>query len=229
LKVTLPDIAPLLNASSRAEIRNHGSEVRRPAGSTGVSPALSAQREEFWSATPRRRFAPGSIQVQDGFSGSKRQLLTAHRSLPTGGWRRIAYDVQGEWGLYLILDQFLKSPAESRRAAAGWGGDRFEVYEGPKGEVLIASLSTWDTENDAREFFDAYVKRTALRYPNAKNLGLPAPDDRSRDSKPETQNSASTFHTSEGLVTVELRGTRVLVIEGCPEWVDKGTVAKTLW
>ena len=95
---------------------------------------------------------------------AKRELLTAHRSLLTGAWRRIAYDVQGEWGFYLILDQFLKSPAESRRAAAGWGGDRFAVYEGPKGEVLIASLSVWDTENDAREFFDAYVKRTELRY-----------------------------------------------------------------
>src|SRR5258708_23017730 len=87
------------------------------------------------------------------------------------GWKRLDYDVEGEWGFYLILDEFLKSPVESRRAAAGWGGDRFAVYESSKGEVLMTSLSTWDTENDAREFFDAYVKRTELRYPRARQLG----------------------------------------------------------
>src|SRR5437667_104243 len=45
-------------------------------------------------------------------------------------WKRIDYDVSGEWSYYLILDQFLNSQAESRRAAAGWGGDRYEIYEG---------------------------------------------------------------------------------------------------
>src|SRR5713226_1351786 len=138
VKVTLPDVSSLLNASGRAEVRDQKSEVSRYAGSADVPSALSAKRE----------------------------LLTA-------SWRRVAYDVQGEWGFYLILDQFLKSPAESHRAAAGWGGDRFAVYEGPQGEILIASLSVWDTENDAREFFDAYVKRTELRYPGAEKLGIP--------------------------------------------------------
>ncbi len=38
-------------------------------------------------------------------------------------WKRLDSDVDGEWGFYLILDQFLKSPAESRRAAAGWGAN----------------------------------------------------------------------------------------------------------
>ena len=117
------------------------------------------------------RFGLSSIEAETDSLSLDRKLLTANRSLPTPGWRRLDYDVQGEWGFYLILDQFLKSPAESRRAAAGWGGDRFAVYEGPKGEVLIASLSTWDTENDAREFFDAYVKRTQLRYPISWSFG----------------------------------------------------------
>src|SRR5262249_2207725 len=44
-------------------------------------------------------------------------------STAESGWKRIASDVNGEWGFYLILDQFRKSPAESRRAAAGWAGD----------------------------------------------------------------------------------------------------------
>src|SRR5436190_4289791 len=88
------------------------------------------------------------------------------------GWKRIAADVNGEWGFYLILDQFLNSPADSRRAAAGWGGDRTAVYENEKGEVLYVSLSAWDSEADAQEFFDAYVKRTDLRYAPAAGLSV---------------------------------------------------------
>ena len=98
-------------------------------------------------------------------------VLRDLRNLLGPGWKEIDSDVNGEWSYYLILDQFLNSPAESRRAAAGWAGDRYEIYEGPKrGQVLLAHVSAWDTENDAREFFDAYVKRTAKRYPEATLL-----------------------------------------------------------
>jgi hypothetical protein len=134
-------------------------------------------------------------------------------------WKRLDYDVQGEWGFYLLLDEFLKSPVESRRAAAGWGGDRFAVYEGPKGGVLIASLSTWDTENDAREFFDAYVKRTGLRYPNATPL--------SNTQSPSS--SIRAFGTSEGDVVIELRGLRVLVVEGTSGRVNGRVLIRALW
>src|SRR5438105_5363141 len=123
VKVTLPDVAPVLGRSSSSEIRGRRSEVS----------------QDLRSARP-----------------------------PV--WKRLDSDVNGEWGFYLILDQFLKSPAESRRAAAGWGGDRFAVYEGPRGEAMLVSLSVWDTENDAREFFDAYVKRTQLRYPDSTSI-----------------------------------------------------------
>jgi hypothetical protein len=133
----------------------------------------------------------------------------------SGRWRRLAYDIQGEWGFYLILDQFLKSPTESRRAAAGWGGDRFEVYEGPKGEGCLISLSVWDTENDAREFFDAFAKRTTLRYPSGAYL--PDPD------------VVRVLGTGEGEVLIEVRGTRVFVVEGIPDRVDERLLMKLLW
>ncbi len=144
---------------------------------------------------------------------------SAGGSTTRGSWKKLTEDIQGEWGFYLILDQFLKSPAESRRAAAGWGGDRFVVYEGPKGEILIASVSVWDTENDAREFFDAYVKRTELRYPGAERL--PNPDVAS-------PNSVS-WKTSEGEVNVEIRGLRVRVIEGIPDRLDSNSLLKSAW
>ena len=159
---------------------------------------------------------PGRVAVRSVAGGSATQV----------GWKRIDYDVEGEWASYLLLDQFLKSPAESRRAAAGWGGDRFAVYEGPKGEVLFCSLSTWDTEHDAREFFEAYTKRTELRYPGATQLNSAEPQ--SRNSEIETPNRKS-FLTTEGKVTIELRGNRVAVVEGLPDRMDPGPLLRALW
>ena len=209
VRVTLPDIAPLLNGrgqssavrGQKSEVRDRRPEVSRCAGSAdGRSPRQGSPRGVLDSSA----FAYSSRMTHH--SSLRSSLLTAHRPLLTGGWRRIAYDVQGEWGFYLILDQFLKSPAESRRAAAGWGGDRFAVYEGPKGETCFISLSVWDTENDAREFFDAYVKRTQFRYPDATPLAL-------ADRRPQTPDSRA-FRTSEGDTVVELGGNRVLILEG---------------
>ncbi|HET6669455.1 MAG TPA: hypothetical protein VFH15_04405 [Pyrinomonadaceae bacterium] len=137
------------------------------------------------------------------------------------GWKKIDADVNGEWSFYLILDQFLNSPAESKRAAAGWAGDRYALYLGPKAdEALLVQRTTWDTEADAREFFDAYSKRTARRYPKAGDANKAAVD---------PQHESASWKTSEGEVVVELRGNDVLIIEGLPTKADKDAVRNSLW
>lgn len=162
-----------------------------------------------------------SILLNAGRSGTGVSPVNNHAQDAHATWKRIDSDVEGEWGMYLLLDQFLKLPADSRRAAAGWGGDRYAVYENDKGETLFVSLSVWDTERDAREFFDAYAKRTRLRYPDSVQIGAPDADEATRNSKLETQNpEVLTLRTSEGLVKIELRGARVTVIEGVPAGVD---------
>jgi hypothetical protein len=139
-------------------------------------------------------------------------------------WKRLDYDVNGEWSYYLILDQFLNSPAQSKRAAAGWAGDRYAIYEGSKpGQVFIAQASVWDTENDAREFFDAYVKRTELRYQNAEPSPFPITLD------PRVSDIGRAWQTSEGGVVMELRGSRVVILEGVPEDADVSTMLRVLW
>ena len=135
-------------------------------------------------------------------SGAGRSTLSRSPSPNPVSWKRIAFDVDGEWGFYLILDQFLKSPVESKQAAAGWAGDRFALYENAKGEVVYVSVSVWDSANDAREFFDAYVKRTQLRYPDAALV------------EASSTNSSKRFRTPEGIVTISLNGSRALVEEG---------------
>ena len=131
------------------------------------------------------------------------------------GWRRIEADVNGEWSFYLILDEFLKSASTSKQAAAGWAGDRYAMYENESGQSLYVSFSTWDTVKDAREFFDAYVERTKLRYADARVF-----------SERSTLWSA---RTSEGDVAIELRGNRVLVAEGIPARANSRAIIRALW
>ncbi|HWF90182.1 MAG TPA: hypothetical protein VN659_15150, partial [Pyrinomonadaceae bacterium] len=108
-------------------------------------------------------------------------------------WKRVDYDVNGEWGCYLILDEFLNDTSESKQAAAGWGGDRFALYEtGKPDQFFVAQLTAWDTPLDAQEFFSAYAKRTAKRYADAQEV-------KSDDGRLEWQ-------TSSGGVVLEMRG-----------------------
>jgi hypothetical protein len=48
---------------------------------------------------------------------------------------------------------------------------------------------------------------------------------------PNTQSAtpSKAFSTSEGIVIVELRGTRVAVLEGLPEGVNEKPLLKALW
>jgi hypothetical protein len=134
------------------------------------------------------------------------------------GWRRSDYDINGEFSFYLILDEFLRARDESRRAAAGWGGDRYAVYEGARpGEVLITQMTVWDTEQDAIEFYDAYARRTRRRYANAQENSL------------SSSINTIAWRTIEGNVWLERRGQRVLVLEGLPENANARALTATLW
>src|ERR1043166_9542157 len=131
-------------------------------------------------------------------------------------WKRIDYDVNGEWGCYLVLDQYLNDAIESKRASAGWAGDRFALYEGAKpGELFVAQLTSWDTPNDAKEFFDAYAKRTVKRYADAKEV--------------KNTGERIEWQTSNGLAALELRGSRVAIVEGVPSSTDPNTLLRTIW
>jgi hypothetical protein len=136
-------------------------------------------------------------------------------------WKRIDSDVNGEWGFYLILDEFINDAEESKRASAGWAGDRYVAYEGSRpDQVFVVELSAWDTENDSKEFFDAYAKRTRLRYPDAQA---------SETNSSTNLNERFQWKTSNGSVVVERRGTRVFILEGLPSSVDANAIERTVW
>jgi hypothetical protein len=224
VKIVLPDVTNLLNGRSQqtANSRQQTADSKQQTAGDIQQSQVRRQRSAGTAGVP-----PASRRISISRDGnSSPQRPTANSPLHTAAWHRIESDVNGEWTYYLILDEFLKSPAESKRAAAGWAGDRYGLYEGPNGQVFLSQFTMWDTVSDAREFFDAYVKRTELRYPGAKRID-PA-EQETRNSKPDTGLSYS-WQTSEGVVVIELRGVRVAILEGIPEDVEPSTLMKGFW
>ena len=188
VKVHLPDLTSLLN------------EGRRQTANSGQQIADSKQQ----TANSRRQ-------------GQKANPQLSIRNLHLSPWRQIETDVNGEWGYYLVLDQFLKSSAESKRAAAGWSGDRYALYEHAKsGELFLVQLSALDTAEDAQEFFDAYLKRTALRYPEGRLLS---------ENGGKVEETVRQWQTREGGVLIQLQGAKVVILEGVPANISAAAVA----
>jgi len=85
------------------------------------------------------------------------------------GWTRVNDGVLGEINLAVLVGAETPSPADpggalgsawTNRAAAGWGGDRYELWtRGNKSVVLLST--TWDSERDAEQFAEALGKGAA--------------------------------------------------------------------
>ena len=153
------------------------------------------------------------------YEAPQKLMLPDFKAVLGPTWKRIDSDVNGEWGFYLILDEFVNDATESQRAAAGWGGDRFAIYEtGKPDEVFVAQLTAWDTALDATEFFEAYAKRTMKRYPEAK-------ESRSKTARGERVS----WETTNGGIVMELNGSRVAIFEGIPPGTKANTLLRSIW
>jgi hypothetical protein len=130
-------------------------------------------------------------------------------------WKRADEDVNGEFGYFVILSEFLPKFA-ARVAAAGWGGDRYGFYENKAtGASALVQYTTWDTPGDAREFFAAYSERTEQRY----------------KLKHDTDNKVTrrVYETSEGLASIELRDQDVIMIEGAESREQLARLQERIW
>ena len=69
------------------------------------------------------------------------------------GWRTSLQDTLGEFqtDIWLRADG-ANDISTADNAAAGWGGDRVVLLEGPNGAWAIGWLTVWDTPRDASEF-----------------------------------------------------------------------------
>jgi hypothetical protein len=95
-------------------------------------------------------------------------------------WRELDSGVMGEWYTYLILAHGRDPNArlddtEAQIASDGWGGDIYIVYYNEEQETVLVIMHTdWESDNDARQFFDAFRKHSTARF------GTPLTSDNNR-------------------------------------------------
>ena len=120
-----------------------------------------------------RRAKPPAVGVDDAFRrppASSEQVLHPEKYLSNEqprevnldfegfadeGWRLTATTPLGEVGVRGLLLAGV-SVDESKRAAAGWGGDRAFLFEREGRAPLFVWRTAWDKTADAQEFFRAY-------------------------------------------------------------------------
>jgi hypothetical protein len=115
---------------------------------------------------------------------------------PGTGWKEVGRNVLGELQLLIMLRKH-----GGKAAAAGWDGDRYAVFEGPKDRLGLVWISTWDSDDDAREFVRAYVPHQTSKTGNLGQPPKPIPDSVWRN-------------LDDALFVVERRGKDVAVVEG---------------
>jgi len=125
-------------------------------------------------------------------------------------WHRIDEDVAGEFIVHVWLQHYLDDETAAR-AAAGWDGDRYHLYEHEETKhVTFVFLSVWDSQADTQEFLEAYQRILEEKYPEKRPLGDHA------------------WQTEAGAVHLERRDHTVLLIEGAP-LVSLGAITGSAW
>jgi hypothetical protein len=131
-----------------------------------------------------------------------------------GGWKESFNNVHGEFGVKVLLREFrgdkLRLPVVDK-ASAGWDGDRYVILEDGKKNTAYVWATTWDSEDDAKEFIEAYA--WALEKKHKLPVGEKDVEDR--------------VEIPEADALLERKGADVLVIEGLPADLRKKSDA--LW
>jgi hypothetical protein len=71
------------------------------------------------------------------------------------GWKESMQDTFGEFQLGVWLRASGVRAGDASSAAAGWGGDRLAVLDGPDDAWAVVMRTTWDTDEDAKAFQQA--------------------------------------------------------------------------
>ncbi len=155
------------------------------------------------------------------FAGDEPTLLSFDPSAALSGYKPIYDTVLGELQILLWLKTHLGLALDDKgeplvaiaEAAKGWGGDRLLGFEDSEGNVVVAHLSSWDTVEDAGQFFDAHVAVAAQRFPKAKSTTKQGPHGRSLCMQRDLGERAERIY-------IEQWGDMVLHIEGAPSRLD---------
>jgi hypothetical protein len=101
----------------------------------------------------------------DAYFEADRPQRVRIRARLGAAWRRAG---AGTWGELQTRELLALAGADARDAAAGWGGDRYELWESGGEDVLIMRWR-WDTPRDEAEFAAALREwaQSVLKGPHA--------------------------------------------------------------
>jgi hypothetical protein len=129
------------------------------------------------------------------------RMLAEPPPLPRGpGTRLLETNVLGELGWRIYFKTWKLAAGDA--AAAGWGGDRYWVWD-RAGRAVAAIATTWDTDADADQFALTYEGTLAARFPR----GVAGTDAAAPDAMTITTPGRRT-------IVVERHGRDVDVIDG---------------
>lgn len=106
------------------------------------------------------------------YEAGERPLPVTADPAPGPGWKRAAHGTIGEFDTSEIL-RTSDSLLRAQRAADGWGGARYDLWQ-RNGKSVLALAWRWDTHRDAAEFAAAlprYVERSLDDVPAKIDLG----------------------------------------------------------
>jgi hypothetical protein len=120
-------------------------------------------------------------------------------------WEKVYSDVLGEFNFNILFESFLDKNEKISRITTGWDGDRYAVYRNPdSGKKALFWATTWDTEKDAQEFFEAYPRIIQKKYP--------------KGSAKSNQDTLFTWELpSKEIAGCEIKGKDVIIFECPPE------------
>lgn len=155
-----------------------------------------------------------------------------------GDWKHLGGNCLGEFQTSVML----KRLRSGRRAAEGWDGDRYEVFQHTDGRLGLVFVSVWDSDKDAEQFADSYEEyRQPAKSPgkatsgssSRSNTDQPSADQPSADRDDASRENESAKESPEkegskaqadggapdgsklgGERSIEVHGDKVWVIEG---------------
>lgn len=186
--VTLPDLKQFMNLAESMNSQEFKLFSTAPAyfKETLVFPYTSGL--SFMQAHRRTRSWADVAKVYADLPNSTEQILHPEKylterdepttvnseipgQLPGNGWKSIYKNVLGEFTTQLILKVFLDQ-AQAEKAAAGWDGDLVELLTNDAGKEAVVMRFVFDTEQDAREFKDAYTQLLGKKYAEKSNASV---------------------------------------------------------
>jgi hypothetical protein len=118
---------------------------------------------------------PEAQQLRDAPAHPERYIdrrdrpATVHLAEPPAGWEPVFEESLGMLTTRVLLREHLGRRAA--RAAEGWDGDRYVVWESPTGAVL-GWLTVWDRPHQARRFMRTYRRLLRRKLGDAQPFAI---------------------------------------------------------